>query len=229
MGDDRGSQIRAVTYVMLILATVAVALRLWARHITRQARFWWDDWLCLAALVSPSLSPDNRDMSSLFASQPFVWTSCALSIYWVHIGLGRHINEVPGPHSQLALVLFIENFIYNTGLSLVKMSVLLFYSRFFGNVPVYRYFLWIAGFLVVGWLIAINFLALFMCVPVRKQWQPKAPGRCLNSHTCFLGATITNVIIDIILLVLPVPMLWRIQVKVSRKVGLVGVFAVGYW
>lgn len=147
----------------------------------------------------------------------------------MHIGLGKHISEVGASLSQLALVLFVENFIYNTGLTLVKMSVVLFYMRFFGTVRVYRYLLWISGFLVVGWFIAITSVAVFMCAPIRKQWQPTVPGHCIDPHACFLGATITNVIIDFILLVLPAPMLWRVNVKASRKAGLVGVFATGYW
>lgn len=53
-GDDRGPQIEAVTIFMLVLATVAVTLRLLARYISARAGFWWDDWLSLAALVSPS-------------------------------------------------------------------------------------------------------------------------------------------------------------------------------
>jgi hypothetical protein len=54
--EDKGPQIRAVTYAMLVLATVAVALRFWARSVALKAGFWWDDWLSLAALVCRILS-----------------------------------------------------------------------------------------------------------------------------------------------------------------------------
>ena len=48
---NRGPQIKAAAYTMLILATIAVALRFWSRHISQKAGFWWDDWFALIALV----------------------------------------------------------------------------------------------------------------------------------------------------------------------------------
>ena len=150
-------------------------------------------------------------------------------MYWVSIGLGKHINQVPQPHSQVALTLFIANFVYNTGLSLVKMSVLMFYIRVFGTVRAYRIIFWNVGALIVGWCVSINLLALFFCVPVQKSWLPTTPGFCLATHETFLGATISNVLIDIIILIVPVPMLWRLHIGTPRKFALVGVFVAGYW
>ena len=49
--EDRGPQIAAVAYAMLVLSTIAVALRLWARHAVQKAHLWWDDWVALLALV----------------------------------------------------------------------------------------------------------------------------------------------------------------------------------
>lgn len=145
------------------------------------------------------------------------------------IGLGKHISQVPEPRSQLALVLFVVNFVYNTGLSLVKLSVLLFYIRIFKSIRTYRIAFWIVGIIIVGWCIAINFLALFTCVPVQKAWNRTTPGHCLDTHQTFLGATISNILVDFIILILPMPMLWQLHIETRRKFGLVGVFAAGYW
>lgn len=49
-GGDRGPTIVAVQIVMIVTATLAVALRFIARRISG-AGFWWDDWMILAALV----------------------------------------------------------------------------------------------------------------------------------------------------------------------------------
>ena len=145
------------------------------------------------------------------------------------IGLGKHINQVPGSHSELWKLLFIAELIYNTGLTVVKLSVLLFYARVFRIVFVYRIIFWIVAFLIVGWGIAINFVAIFVCNPVPRYWDQTIPGKCLNDGKAFLGTTIPNIVIDFILLILPMPMLWRLQTKISSKVALVGVFSAGYW
>lgn len=56
-GDNLSRDGLATTYVFLILGTLAVILRFWARWIAHKAGFWWDDWLSLASLVSNSPPP----------------------------------------------------------------------------------------------------------------------------------------------------------------------------
>ena len=48
---DSGPHPVAAAYTMLVLATIAVALRFWSRYISHEATFWWDDWFALMALV----------------------------------------------------------------------------------------------------------------------------------------------------------------------------------
>lgn len=146
------------------------------------------------------------------------------------LGLGLHVEQAltrGNPHQWL-LILWIENLVYNTGLSLVKLSVVLFYFRVFRNVRLYKYALWAASFLVVGWCIGINFLAMFECIPVQAYWQ-LTPRRCINNNVAFLGATISNVVVDIVILLLPLPMLWRLHLDTKRRLALSGVFICGYW
>ena len=159
-----------------------------------------------------------------------MWSVSALSIHWVTVGLGKHIDQVPSSrHSELALHLFIFNPLYNTALTLVKMSVLCFYIRVFQTVFVYKIFFWIAGALVLSWWVIFTFLSLFECTPVHKTWEPQTLGSCISHNRIFLGTAILNILIDFLLLVLPMPMIWRLQLNTGRKVALLGVFAAGYW
>lgn len=61
--QTRTSQIYGGTISLIVLAILAVALRLYARSITR-AKLWWDDWILVLALVknkSPSRALDETD------------------------------------------------------------------------------------------------------------------------------------------------------------------------
>ena len=145
------------------------------------------------------------------------------------VGLGKHIDQIPGSASELAKLLFIENLIYNTGLTVIKMSVLLFYVRVFGIVLVYRFIFWIVAFLIIGWGISMNCMAAFGCAPIDKAWNSTLPGHCDSLDKTLLGTAISNVVIDFILLVLPVPMLWRLRMEISNKIALVAFFSAGYW
>ena len=159
-----------------------------------------------------------------------MWSLSALSIHWVNVGLGKHIDQVPSSrHSELALILFVFDFIYNTGLTIVKMSVLCFYIRIFQTVFMYKIFFWVAGALIISWCVTFNFLSLFTCVPIHKSWDLQTPGFCLSHGPIFLATAIPNILIDFLLLVLPMPMIWRLHLDTGRKVALLGVFAAGYW
>ena len=152
-----------------------------------------------------------------------------LSLYWVRIGLGQHESQVSTPITQLLVPLFAFNYLFNSALTLIKTSVLLFYARVFKIVRWYSVLLWITAGLVIAWWISICLLATFSCNPVAKSWDPMLPGECVDTYTTFLGAAIPNTIVDFILLLLPLPMLWRLQIVWKYKLSLLAVFSCGYW
>ncbi|MCJ1361386.1 hypothetical protein MMC16_000485 [Acarospora aff. strigata] len=207
--DNRGPQIVGVGATMIALCTLAVALRFWARATSGKAGYWWDDWTALAAL-------------------PFVLAISGGSVHWVSLGFGKHSGQTPASESSIKLILVIGGFVYNTGLSLIKASLLLFYARIFGRVRRFRIALWVAAGIIFGWFISINLVALLTCIPVHKAWKPEVPGFCLDVHKIFLGVATSNVITDVILLVLPMPMIWTLRMKLAQKLALIGVFILGY-
>ena len=228
--DDRGPLIIAISVVIIILSTLAVTFRFWSRMISK-AGLWWDDWTILLALVSSFLIDDIDwiQKSDYFVYKPFEIEVCAISIYWVSIGFGKYIHQAKEPITFIYLVIFCENFLYNTGLTLVKVSVLLFYSRVFKGDQWFNIALWIAGALVFSWWITTNFRALFTCIPVAKAWDSTISGHCINTYQTYLATAILNVLTDFILLILPLPLLWKLQTTKDRKVVLSLVFVMSYW
>lgn len=56
--DDLSGGFKAFVIVMLIMVIASISLRFWSRSLTVRgnlehgvARFWWDDWVALAAVV----------------------------------------------------------------------------------------------------------------------------------------------------------------------------------
>ncbi len=82
---------------------------------------------------------------------------------------------------------------------------------------------------MIAWWIAINLLATFNCIPVDKYWKPKLSGTCTDTYEGFLAAAIPNFVTDVFLLLLPLPMLWRLHISWRSKIGLIFVFSCGYW
>lgn len=153
-----------------------------------------------------------------------------MTIWWVKIGLGEHITQLPASHqSSIGLALFVDDLVYNSGITSIKLSVLMFYVRIFHKIRSYRIAFWVMGAIIVSWDIAVSMMAIFTCIPVQAAWISSIHGRCLDYQSTFLGTAVSNIIIDVLLLILPMPMLWKLNINTRRKIALVGVFAAGYW
>ena len=72
-------------------------------------------------------------------------------------------------------------------------------------------------------------VAIFDCNPINAYWDTQITNKaCVNTLHSFLGTQIPNIILDVVIMVLPLPYLWRSHVTLSsRKVGLLFVFAMG--
>ena len=70
-------------------------------------------------------------------------------------------------------------------------------------------------------------IGLLICRPVQKNWDPTAEGTCGNQIAGYTAVSVVNVIIDGIMCILPLPMIWGLQVKKPYKVALFGIFSIG--
>ena len=58
-GPDHGPKVVALSIVMIVLPTIALALRIWSR-LPKNQRFWWDDWFAIASLVCATIYLDHQ-------------------------------------------------------------------------------------------------------------------------------------------------------------------------
>lgn len=74
----------------------------------------------------------------------------------------------------------------------------------------------------------IVFLEAFLiCRPFNYNWDKTIKGSCSNELNIYLGTSIINLLIDVMVIVLPMPMLWRLQMSLSKKIALTGIFGMG--
>lgn len=148
----------------------------------------------------------------------------------LELGLGLHIQVVPPENVEPFLkLLWIIYYIFDTGTAVSKSSALFFYSRVLGVANSrFKYALWLVHAMNVAWLITILFSVTFMCSPIERAWKTTLPGKCLNTGLLWMGSGITSLLIDVIILVMPLPMLWKLRMKTIRKIQISGVFLCGY-
>lgn len=118
--------------------------------------------------------------------------------------------------------------IYFCAQALVKVSILLLYHRLFGVVEWFRIALCVAGALTIMWWIAAILDSIFQCVPVQAIWDKSIRDpKCQDVRASALGTGISNMILDIMFLIIPLPMIWKLQVTRKIKISLTGIFLLG--
>ncbi|MCJ1349794.1 hypothetical protein MMC31_008035 [Peltigera leucophlebia] len=69
---------------------------------------------------------------------------------------------------------------------------------------------------------------LTQCIPLKVVWGPtEAAEKCFNQQLFWAFSSLPNIITDLIMLALPVPVIWKIQLSWKDKVGLMITFGTG--
>ena len=108
----------------------------------------------------------------------------------------------------------------------MKLSVIFLYRRIFPNHWL-RITLWIVGGFLVYMAIAADCLAVFKCLPLESIDDPTIKPRCINFGLWIVIHALHNVVTDFMLLFLPMPLVWRLNMTRTRKVQISGIFALG--
>ena len=116
--------------------------------------------------------------------------------------------------------------LYSTTIFLIKLSWLALLQRIFPAKWLLRA-TWAIGSLITAYTIVQIVCAVLHCVPIRALWDPQVLGRCINIDDVFILCGSLNIATDIVILFLPMPELWKLQVSNTRKAQLTFMFLLG--
>jgi hypothetical protein len=80
------------------------------------------------------------------------------------------------------------------------------------------------------WMVSQLIIIGLVCIPIDAFWDITIPGKCLPMGTKaqMLMASVGNIITDVIILLLPVPVVLRLKLRKQQKVALLGIFSLGF-
>lgn len=143
-------------------------------------------------------------------------------------GTGYHEWQLaPTATINISRWLLVTEIVYIWNLCWTKLSLLFMYYRIF-HFRFFKIRAIIIGSFVIIWAITISFLFTFICVPVEKLWKPNTPGRCVSVLGVWLANSSATIFSDIAILCLPMPQVWKLQLRTVEKVGLMLVFSLGF-
>lgn len=142
--------------------------------------------------------------------------------------MGLHADTLhPNNVVMIAKYLVVAEILYVFNLVWTKLGILLMYYRIF-RFPYFKLWAYIVGTFVILWVICITFLFIFICVPVQKLWYPYLEGRCINQVGTWISNAVSTIVTDLIILCLPIPQVWSLQLRRSEKMALTLAFGLGF-
>ncbi|KAI1819689.1 hypothetical protein F4861DRAFT_121761 [Xylaria intraflava] len=143
-------------------------------------------------------------------------------------GLGHHIIELTRSQvTDQVTVLLVAEFVYLLGTAWVKMSMLFLLHRIY-TTPTFRRWCYVLMGLDAAYIITSIPLFLTNCIPLSQYWDPKPTGWCRNPSISDNVTIAYNLLIDFGILILPLPVLWRLQMSLRDKVTVTAMFGFGF-
>ncbi|CEL11563.1 hypothetical protein ASPCAL14664 [Aspergillus calidoustus] len=210
LNANRIAQNNGTVAAVMAIATVFVCLRFWARTAKESAVLAYDDWSLLVALA-------------------FAYGTGICCILGGKYGIGKHIWVVEPENVIMSMkIIFAYVILYATTVPMVKLSVLLLYHRIFRLT----WTLYLCAFLSIGYTISVSTAISLACVPTSYFWtqwvDPLSGGYCrINLYLFYLWNGVANLLTDVIILCLPMPIVWRLQMPRSQKWAISGIFLLG--
>ncbi|KAI6246650.1 hypothetical protein HI914_04826 [Erysiphe necator] len=200
-------QIYSITTITSVVVSIFVALRCYSNYQISK-KLWWDD-------------------GFLFISTVFFLAFQCLTFWGTSYGFGLHIwtantNHWPG-------LLFFEwlwEIIYIIVQTMTKVSVLLLYYRIFPQLWFRRVLFTLIGGMFIHFIV-FTAVIVTACKPIRSFWDKMVDGQCLDTRPVGLIGSAFSILEDVVFLCLPIPLIWKLKLQTSRKIGITLILTIG--
>ncbi|KAK0929657.1 hypothetical protein LTR29_016984 [Friedmanniomyces endolithicus] len=208
-GHASGPAVVIVSLLFTVLAVIASALRLYTRIVIGRNGGYDDAFITIATFLSVGL------------------TVC--TCLEIRYGDGQHEWTISPAEAERSLqALYASIIIYNLALFACKASILLQYLRIFPQ----REFR-VACFALMGFTLVYSnwtfWSQVFFCKPIAAYWDfdLMADGKCFDRGLVWFMNAGINIVSDIAVAALPLPMLKQLRIQRRPKIALMVVFGLG--
>jgi len=81
--------------------------------------------------------------------------------------------------------------------------------------------------LVVSWTISFFFANLFTCYPISPFIEAFYENHCVDGLALWYSMAITDIIVDFLILLMPIPVVLRLQLPFQQRIGVLAMFLLG--
>lgn len=131
-------------------------------------------------------------------------------------------EDLPGLHRSI----YAFTTFYWPSLFVTKTAILLLYIRMSAAHPHLRYASYFTLFIVNTGGVVLTLLSVFQCRPIASAWNGES-GHCIDVISLYLSSAPINILTDLAILLLPLPILTALRLEFRQKVLLVATFITG--
>lgn len=120
--------------------------------------------------------------------------------------------------------------LYLISIMCTKIAILMLYVQLFGVRKAFRYGCFAMMGVVASYCVIFFFIEAFNCNPVEKVWHSltyTGEFKCFNNSMVEFVIGGFNIATDLIIFLLPLPIIVNLQLNAKRKLGLLVVFGTG--
>ncbi|TDZ67747.1 Pyranose dehydrogenase 3 [Colletotrichum trifolii] len=200
---------------LLALAIVLVSARLFLRLVRQHARLTVSDWVLVVSML---------DAVALFATDAMAYNLG---------GMDEYDAKAPEPpveqQIRLMKISFAGNYFYDTGIYIPKLALLAFYHKLIPpTMPLLRKFFYGVSGLTLAFAMTTCFLDTFWCgANVSVNWDVKGTCNTFDSKAVFRIDWGMNFISDMLIFIIPFPLLVGLQLRWRYIIGLIATFSLG--
>ncbi|KAI4264791.1 MAG: hypothetical protein L6R42_000116 [Xanthoria sp. 1 TBL-2021] len=142
-------------------------------------------------------------------------------------GVGRHAVTLP-PDKITALLkaYYAIAVLHTTALATAKLSILYLFHRIF-ETRAFQITIRVLAATIILWWVSVTAADVFICSPIRSNWEPTIPKHCGNLRTLLIAAGVPWILTDFAILAAPLFIIKDLQMKVKDKIGLFALFLSG--
>ncbi|UKZ76318.1 hypothetical protein TrVFT333_004020 [Trichoderma virens FT-333] len=207
-----------IHWLFSCLALLIMGIRLWGRKYVRQA-FNLGDYLTMAAcgcalirlgMIHVVLTWGTNNMTAAMRQDHHFTPN---EIYQREIG------------SKLSIA---NRVFYNSYLWLQKLVLLDLCRRLIRDLPFEKWLLRSYLFIFFVTYTIVQVFTFSECKPFHLYWQVLPdPGPCAQAQMQLIVLGVLNIVTDFMLLVMPIPIIFKLKVPMARKAQLLGLFTLG--
>lgn len=108
----------------------------------------------------------------------------------------------------------------------IKLSILALIARIFAPYKRRMQGIYAFAILLIIYYLTSLILKIRVCMPVSAYWKGEMD-KCIDQTAVFTADSLISTVTDAIILVLPLPLTWSLQISLQKKMRVGGMLAVG--